>query len=73
MTISPLRSDEDSDDEFANYYEKGNEDTHLGVNDDNFLNNGIMGGFRFRVGDDTLDLEAVKVYKMGSDDLPSGW
>ena len=47
-------------------------ETVLSVNEDNFLNNGIMGGFRVRVGAEDLDVEAMKVYKKSSGSLPEG-
>jgi len=67
-------SDGETDMEFENYYD-ADADTdkiYLGVNEDNFLNRGIHGGFRVRVGAPDLDLEKLRVYKEGADDLPEG-
>ena len=67
-------SDGETDEEFDDYYNEGADDqeTFLGVNEDNFLNNGILGGFRVRVGASDLDTEKLRVYKEGSDSLPEG-
>ena len=70
--------------EFDDYYNADNEDNtdnedtdnedkiYLGVNEDNFLNRGIIGGFRVRVGARDLDLEKMRVYKEGINTLPEG-
>jgi len=65
-------SDADSDREFEDYYNEDDTDTYLGVNEDNFLNKDILGGFRVRVGAEELQLENMKVYKKDSDSLPEG-
>ena len=67
-------SDGETDMEFENFYneEQNENETFLGVNEDNFMNNGIYGGFRVRVGAEDLDLEKLKMYKEGSESLPEG-
>ena len=65
-------SDADSDREFEDYYNEDETETYLGVNEDNFLNKDIKGGFRVRVGAEELELGAMKVYKKDSEALPEG-
>lgn len=65
-------SDGETDTEFDSYYNTDSNGTFLGVNEDNFLNNGLIGGFRVRVGADQLDVDKLHVYKEGSDALPEG-
>ena len=65
-------SDADSDREFEDYYNEDETETYLGVNEDNFLNKDIKGGFRVRVGAEELELDDMKVYKKDSEVLPEG-